>query len=158
MPLQQADLLLFRLYRIQATAGPAVVRLCEAQGGLTRREWRVLSFVAENEGMLSSEVATQAMLDRARTSRTLTGLTAKGLIVREPRASNRREVRIWLTEQGRLQYTRLFSDIAAVNVALVQGLSVAERGQLHALLDKLQWVAGFGTGLLSPGCPPPVAP
>lgn len=153
LPLHQADLLLFRLYRIHSTAGPAVVRLCEAHGGLTRREWRVLSFVAENEGVLSSELASRALLDRARTSRTLTGLTEKGLIAREPRPSNRREVQIRLTDSGRAQYERLFPDIAAANVSLVSGLTQAEREQLHHLVGKLQSAADRLAGSAMPRVP-----
>jgi DNA-binding MarR family transcriptional regulator len=138
VPQHQADLLLFRLYRIHATAGPLVVRLCESRYGLTRREWRVLSFVAENEGVLSSELAVRALLDRARTSRNLTGLAAKGLIERRPRPANRREVQVYLTEQGRALHAELFVEIAAINSRLVEGFTPHERAALHSLLGHLQ--------------------
>ncbi|MDP1684812.1 MAG: MarR family transcriptional regulator, partial [Hydrogenophaga sp.] len=39
-PQHQADLLLYRLYRIHVTAGRLVVHLCESEFGITRREWR----------------------------------------------------------------------------------------------------------------------
>lgn len=137
-PQHQTDLLLFRLYLIHATAGPLVVRLCESRYGLTRREWRVLSFVAENEGVLSSELAVRALLDRARTSRNLTGLTTKGLIDRRPRPSNRREVQVYLTERGRALHAEMFVQIAAINSRLVDRFTPNERAALHTLLGRLQ--------------------
>jgi DNA-binding MarR family transcriptional regulator len=137
-PRQLAELLLFRLYRVHATAGPAVIRLCETQCGVTRREWRVLAFVAENEGVLSSELAVRALLDRARTSRTLTTLTDKRLIRREPRPGNRREVQVFLTDAGRALHAELFPQVAAVNEQLMQGLSAQDRACLDRLLTTLQ--------------------
>ena len=144
-PLQLADLLLYRLYRLQATASGRVVRLCEAEYGLTRREWRVLSFLSEHEGVLSSELAGHAMLDRARTSRTLTRLDEKGLIRRQPRPSDRREVHVSLTEEGRRIATELFPKVVEINRALMAGLSATERQQLDTLLDHLQQQASVAT-------------
>lgn len=137
-PSRQSELLLFRLYRIHATAGVRVVKLCEKEAGLTRREWRVLAFVVQNEGVLSSELAERAMLDRARTSRALTELQAKGLVERRPRPSNRREVQVFATDAGRTTHDRLFEKVAVVNRQLLEGFSEAERELLHALLVRLQ--------------------
>ncbi len=137
-PREQADLLLYRLYRVHTTAARLVVPLCEREFGLTRREWRVLSFLSQHEGALSSELAAHAMLDRARTSRTLTRLDEKGLIRRQPRPSDRREVHVSLTEEGRRIAAALFLQVAEINHALMAGLSVEERQQLDGLLDRLQ--------------------
>lgn len=137
-PLRQSDLLLFRLYRIQATAGAAVVRTCEQEAGLTRREWRVLTTVAQNEGVLSSELANRAMLDRARTSRALTTLEAKQLIERRPRPSNRREIQVFATDAGRDIDARLFAKVSAINRQLLQVLTQAECQQIGDMLTRLQ--------------------
>jgi DNA-binding MarR family transcriptional regulator len=135
---QQADFLLYRLYRIHIAAGRVVVRLCEERHGVTRREWRVLSFLAENEGVLSSELADRAMLDRARTSRTLTSLAGKGLIERRPKPQDRREVHIHLSEEGRRVHGDLFPRIAGINQSLVQGLSPAQREALDQIIGQVQ--------------------
>lgn len=137
-PEHQADFLLYRLYRIHITAGRTVVQMCEARHGMTRREWRVLSFLAENEGVLSSELAERAMLDRARTSRTLTSLAGKGLIERRPKPHDRREVQIFLSEAGRQVHDDIFPRIAAINHALVQGLSAEQRRALDAMVAHVQ--------------------
>jgi DNA-binding MarR family transcriptional regulator len=137
-PQQQNDLLLYRLYRIHATAGPLVVRMCEREFGITRREWRVLSCLADVEGVQSSELAVRAMLDRARTSRAITSLADKGLVRREPKPSDRREVHVYLTDAGRRLYDAVFPRIAAIQRELVSPFSAAERQQFSELIARLQ--------------------
>lgn len=137
-PQQQDDLLLYRLYRIHATAGPLVVRMCERDYGITRREWRVLSCLADVEGVQSSELAVRAMLDRARTSRAITSLVEKGMVRREPRPSDRREVHLFLTEEGRRVYAEVFPRIAAIQRDLLSPFSDDERRQFGAHLARLQ--------------------
>lgn len=153
-PQHQSDLLLYRLYRIHTTAGRLVVHLCESEFGITRREWRILSFLSENEGALSSQLAEHAMLDRARTSRTLTSLAAKKLVVRRPRPSDRREVHVFLSDEGRRLYGEIYPRVAAINRELVSGLGEAQRRQLDAMVDALQAQAGQMVAA-SPGTPLP---
>lgn len=137
-PQQQADLLLYRLHRIQITAGSQVVRLCEQEFGITRREWRILSFLITKEGALSSELADHAMLDRARTSRALTRLADKGLVRRQPKPSDRREVHVFLSDKGRELYEAISPRIVAINRSLASVLAANERVLLDSMLDRLQ--------------------
>ncbi len=153
-PRHQADLLLYRLYRIHVTAGRMVVHMCETDYGITRREWRILSFLAEREGALSSQLAEHAMLDRARTSRTLTTLAAKKLVSRQPRPSDRREVHVFLTEEGRRLYGEIYPRVSAINRELVAGLTAEQRGLLDAMVDGLQEQASRMVAA-RPGTPSP---
>ena len=137
-PQVQTDLLLYRLYRVHITASRLVVQLCEHGFGLTRREWRVLSFLSEHEGALSSELAEHAMLDRARTSRTLTRLEEKKLIRRQPKPSDRREVHVFLSDEGRRVYGEVFPRIAAIQRELLSPFSADERRVLGESIDRLQ--------------------
>lgn len=137
-PLAQDELLLYRLYRIHATAAPLVVRMCEQEYGITRREWRILSSLVNREGVLSSELASIAMLDRARTSRNLTRLAQKNLVLRVPKPSDRREVHIYLTDEGRRLHREVFPRIVAIQRELLSGMTGVQREQLSELLDLLQ--------------------
>lgn len=137
-PQQQNDLLLYRLYRIHATARPLVVRMCERDYGITRREWLVLSCLSEVEGVQSSELARHVMLDRARTSRAVTSLADKGLLRREPKPSDRREVHLYLTDEGRRVYDEVFPRIAAIQRELLSPFSDAERRRFSELMARLQ--------------------
>ncbi|MBU4518949.1 MAG: MarR family transcriptional regulator [Gammaproteobacteria bacterium] len=154
-PQRQGDLLLYRLHRIQSTAGRLVVQLCESEFGITRREWRVLSVLNEHEGVLSSVLAEHAMLDRARTSRALTSLVAKKLITRQPRPSDRREVHVFLTDEGRHMYAQILPRVMAINRQLVSGLSALQRQQLDEVVNALQAQAGRMLAASKVRLPPP---
>ncbi len=132
------DMLLYVLWQLQAAARRPVVRLCEAQFGITRREWRMLAQLADSEGMASSALAERAALDRAQTSRAVSALVQKGLVVRTPRPGNRREVLLHLTERGRALYAALLPRVAAINQELLSVLSETEVATLDALVQRLR--------------------
>jgi DNA-binding MarR family transcriptional regulator len=138
------DLLIYRLGRLYATAGAMTLRVCEGEFGIARREWRLLAVLGEAGeageagGLQPSKLATLAELDRARTSRALAGLQAKGLVERRAIASDRRLARVALTPQGRELHARLLPRVAAINGAMLSGLGDDQLAQLNNLLDALQ--------------------
>ncbi len=132
------DMLLYVLWQLQAAARRPVVRLCEAEFGITRREWRMLAQLGQGEGMASSALAERAALDRAQTSRAVSALVQKGLVVRTPRPGNRREVLLHLTERGRALYAALLPRVAAINQELLSVLSETEVATLDALVQRLR--------------------
>ena len=132
------DMLLYVLWQLQAAARRPVVRLCEAEFGITRREWRMLAQLADSESMPSSALAERAALDRAQTSRAVSALVQKGLVARTPRPGNRREVLLHLTERGRALYAALLPRVAAINQELLSVLSETEVATLDALVQRLR--------------------
>jgi len=132
------DLLLYRLNRLLATAGSMVVRLCEGRFGITRREWRVLALLARHPGLISSQLAERAQLDRARTSRAVTSLVAKRLLMREPGPADRRQAHLALTQAGQALYDELFPLVAAINRELLASLDAAQLDALDAGLQRMQ--------------------
>ena len=132
------DMLLYVLWQLQAAARRPVVRLCEAEFGITRREWRMLAQLADSEGMPSSALAERAALDRAQTSRAVSALVQKGLVARTPRPGNRREVLLHLTERGRALYAALLPRVAAINQELLSVLSEPEVAVLDRLVQRLR--------------------
>ena len=138
VPTTVSQMLLFRISRYFGLAGGLALRMCEAHFGLTRREWGVMATVAMNEGLLSSELADKAQLDRARTSRALSGLEGKGWVRRQPLPGDRRRVAIHLTEEGRRMYERILPAMAQIHMDLVSVLSDEEVTQFDAMLARLQ--------------------
>lgn len=132
------DVLLYRLSRLLGTAGSMVIRLCEGSFGITRREWRVIALLAQDEGLLSSELALRAQLDRARTSKAITSLVGKKLLVRQTRAGDRRQAALALTDAGRALYEVLFPLVREINRDLLSCLSPDNVARLDAALDALQ--------------------
>ena len=137
-PKAMDDLFLYRISRLLATAGAQVVRLCEGQFGITRREWRIVALLAQQQGILSSELALRAQLDRARTSRAVTALVAKNLLSRVTRAGDRRAATLALTQAGLALYTALFPRVVAINRELLSVLGEAEATTLDSALGLLQ--------------------
>ena len=132
------DMVLYVLWNLQTSAGRAVVRLCETEFGISRRQWRLLALLAEHPDMQPSALALRSGLDRARTSRALSELVQKKLVQRIPRPGNRREVTLRLTEQGSALQARLRPRVADINGRLLSVLSPAERAQLADMLARLQ--------------------
>lgn len=132
------DMVLYRLWQLNAGAGRLVMRMCEAEFGVTRREWRLLSYLARGDGVLPSELADDAGLDRARTSRAISSLVDKRLVHRQPRPGNRREIALTLTEAGRDLHDRLLPRVAAINGQLMSVLNASEAAALAGYLDRLR--------------------
>ena len=78
------------------------------------------------------------MLDRARTSRAITRLADKSLVRRQPKPSDRREVHVYLTDEGRRIAAELFEQVEAINRDILAPLGASERLALDAMLDRLQ--------------------
>jgi len=131
-------MLLYRIGRLLATAGGLVIRLCEGEYGITRREWRVLAKLAQEDGILSSALAERAQLDRARTSRAVTSLVAKQLVERRPRPRDRREVALHLTAAGRALYEAMLPRVGQIHQDLTAVLGEVELAALDDMLARLQ--------------------
>lgn len=132
------DLLMYRLNRLLATAGSMVIRLCEGRFGITRREWRLLALLAQHPGLMSSQLAERAQLDRARTSRAVTSLVAKRLVTREPGPADRRQARLAPTAAGRRVHAELFPLVSQLNRELLGGLGPSQVESLDESLRVMQ--------------------
>nr|WP_315229535.1 MarR family transcriptional regulator [uncultured Limnohabitans sp.] len=131
------DLLLFRLGLLSAEAGAMVVRLCEGRYGITRREWRVLGLLYGREGVPPSTLAEHAQLDRARTSRAISTLVEKQLIMRTTTPSDRRGARLTLTAEGLRLYQDLMPEVQDINRRILGVLSPEDMVQLDSFLARL---------------------
>lgn len=140
------DLLLYRLSRLQAAAGGVVVRYCEGQFGITRREWRVLAVLAARGPMGSSALAEQAHLDRPRTSKAVTALAGKKLISRTSRAGDARHIQLTLTPAGIALHSALFPLVSRINRDVLAALTSKETAQLGEMLERLQQRADVMAG------------
>ena len=132
------DLLLYKLSRLLSVGGSMVIRLCEGRFGITRREWRVIARLAQEQDLLSSELAARIQLDRARTSRAVTSLVGKKLVRRQPGTAARRQARLALTEKGRALHRELFPLVSEINRGLLAPLSAREAVRLDAMLARMQ--------------------
>ena len=147
------DLLLYRLGRLSNTAGALVVRLCEGGYGITRREWAMVAHLYENGALPPSVLAERMHRDRARTSRTLTALGKKKLVMRTVTPGDRRGARVELTPVGRQLYADLMPRIQAINGQVLSALQGDEVVQFDAVLARLLVRAQSLVVELSPNWP-----
>lgn len=147
------DLLLYRLSRLSSVAGAIVVRLCEGGYGITRREWGVVAQLYENGCLPPSVLAERMHRDRARTSRTLTALGQKKLVLRTIPANDRRSALMGLTPAGRELYEALMPQIQVINSQILKALQPDEAACFDEALERLQARAQILVTELSPDLP-----
>lgn len=131
-------MLLYRLNRLRAVGGGMVLRYCEGQFGVTRREWVVVALLAASGPVSSSELAARAELDKSATSKAVTALLKKGLISRSTLPGDRRFARLELTAAGAALYGRILPVVAAINRQLMTPLAEHEVALLDDLLARMQ--------------------
>jgi DNA-binding MarR family transcriptional regulator len=131
------ELLNYRLMRLIALSGAPVIRLCEGRHGISRREWRLLAHLAAHEPLSPSALAEQIALDRARTSRAISSLSAKGLVERVELAGDRRRALVALSDKGRTLHAELFPQVAELNRRLLQALDDGLLASLDTALQRL---------------------
>ena len=132
------DLLLYRLGRLSSVAGAIVVRLCEGGHGITRREWAVVAQLYERGSLPPSALAERMQRDRARTSRILSALVQKKLVLRTIPANDRRSARVSLTPAGQQLYEALMPQVQAINSQILSALQPDEAARFDEALARLQ--------------------
>jgi DNA-binding MarR family transcriptional regulator len=137
-PQGMRDVLPYQANRLLALTGAPVVRWCEGQFGISRRQWRLLAALAEEGVMQSSQLAKHVELDRVRTSRALQGLEERGFITRSAQAGNARHVFVSITQDGRKIYDGLWPLVKAHHQRLMAALSAQQLNALEEMIDVLQ--------------------
>lgn len=136
-PKRLSELLNFRLQALHALSGAPVVRILEGRYGITRREWRLLAWLAEMGPLSPSDLALSCQLDRARTSRAIGDLVTKGLASRTLAAHDPRRALVALTPEGQRLYAQVFPEVVNIHAQLVEVLDDAQLQTLDAVLALL---------------------
>ena len=105
--------------------------------GLTAAQWYPLWKIKLSAGCTAQGLARDMCLDAGSVTRLLDRLEAKGLIVRERSARDRRVVNLSLTEAGEAVVGQVPQALAEVNNHYLRGFSEAEWVQLRELLQRM---------------------
>ncbi len=108
--------------------------------GLSQVEWRIVALVGEHAPVSLNALAEQMGLDKGQTSRGVSVLVARRLVLREYRRDGR-GVRITLTARGAEIYGKLMTSALERNRVLLHGMDAAERMQFFGILDRLTGLA-----------------
>ena len=108
--------------------------------GLSQVEWRIVALVGEHAPVSLNELADLLDLDKGQTSRSVSALVARRLMLREYRRDGR-GIRITLTARGTEIYGQLMASALERNRVLLSGMTAEEKTQLFAVLDRLTALA-----------------
>lgn len=76
-------------------------RFRQSDHALTAEEWALLGQLWKQDGLSRQRLAAKTFKDQTTVTRLLDVLVAKGVVRRETDATDRRVIRIWLTDAGR---------------------------------------------------------
>jgi DNA-binding MarR family transcriptional regulator len=108
--------------------------------GLSQVEWRMVALVGEHAPVSLNALADLLDLDKGQTSRSVSALVARRLMLREYRRDGR-GIRITLTARGADIYGQLMASALERNRMLLSGMSAQEKAQLFEILDRLTTLA-----------------
>jgi len=116
--------------------------------GLTRSQWQVLAYLAQNEGIHQSGLAELLEIEPITLGRIVDKLEAQGLIKRHPHPSDRRLWLLHLTRAARPQLVQLRKLGAITRAEALAGMSEADVERLLRTL--LQLKANLADACVSP--------
>ncbi len=108
-----------------------------AHQGMSTPKMRALAVLAVIDGILIRELAVYAVVEQSTLSRALDGLAADGLIRRETDKDDSRATRIFITDQGRAAFERLWPAMARSYEQMFRDISEAEQQAFVAVLHKI---------------------
>ena len=105
---------------------------------VTMPRFDLLAHLEREDGITLAELSRRMLV----TAGNLTGLVVRserdGVVLRRPDAHDKRLVRVWLTEEGRLLMSEAIPAHAARVSKLLSALTADERRELRRLLGKLR--------------------
>lgn len=137
-PLILEDFLPYRLSVLSNRLSGAIAESYSRRFGLSIPEWRVIAVLALAPGVSAAEVAERTAMDKVAVSRAVRRLLQNGRIRRETAAGDRRRSMLELTAEGHAVYDCIVPALRSYERELLSALSAAERGQLDALLQRLE--------------------
>ncbi|HUZ30894.1 MAG TPA: MarR family transcriptional regulator [Xanthobacteraceae bacterium] len=104
---------------------------------LTGSEWGVIMQIGFGAPQTLNQVANGMGLEKAQLSRTVSTLVRRHLVSKKTNPKNSREVLIWLTRGGRIQYQTIRTAGGTANDQLLIGLSDRDRKLLIQKIERL---------------------
>jgi len=105
-------------------------------------EWGIVAQLGERAPRNLNDLATGMGLDKAQISRGVSRLVKLGLVTRKANPHNSREIVIALTAKGGAAYRTILDASAAVNGALLAGVTPGQRKELDRMLHVFTSRAG----------------
>jgi DNA-binding MarR family transcriptional regulator len=131
------QLVAFRIYNLGRLAARGVGIMLRRELGISRRDWRILAYVAQHPNMSLRELAEIADLEPELASRGVAKLVQSGIIAKTRLPTNKRLLVLSLTGPGEALYAQAQTKTKAYNMDLAKCLSDSEAALFDMLLTKV---------------------
>lgn len=106
--------------------------------GLPPFAWKAMAAIGRYAPVSAKEVCAHITVEPDKVTRAVDRLVALGLVSREQDTADRRRVSLSLSPAGRKVYRDIERATRRVELALIEGVSMAERKALWRILSKLE--------------------
>lgn len=113
---------------------------------LTTPQMRSLAVLGMTSGLTINELSTLTVTEQSTMSRTLDALEARGLVSRQPRASDLRVREVEITAAGRAAFDAFWPVMFGHREQMLRGIEEQEAAQLVATLQKVLRNIGAADG------------
>jgi len=108
-----------------------------SEKGVPLDQWRLLRVLSESDGMTMRELADAVSLNRPTMSKIVDKLVADALVYRVPDPSDRRKIRIFLSEKGKSLFIRQNEHVSTHQHSVEADYGVEETQRLKEMLENL---------------------
>ena len=105
---------------------------------ITHMDGKVLGYFGHNPGATQRDLSEHSGRDKAQLARLVKGLRDRGLLRVEADESDRRNVKLFLTDEGQAIRQALKKQSSQLSAKAVAGFSRVERDQLLGLLERVK--------------------
>lgn len=108
-----------------------------ARSGLTLGQWQVLATLNRLDRATMGEAAAFCAADRTTLTRTVDRMVKDGLVERDRRPADRRQVQLNLTEKGDAVYRSALIEVTRFNDRVTGGLTAEEAERLESMIGRM---------------------
>ena len=105
--------------------------------GLQVPEWRVLASLSDGDGMTVGELANRALQQQPTMTKTIDRMVESGLVERRQGDPDRRQVRIYITREGRRRVNAALGEAKRHEAEVLAEYSAEEAARLKSMLRLL---------------------
>jgi DNA-binding MarR family transcriptional regulator len=135
------DFLPFRLSFTSNLVSDRIARAYQALFGLTIPEWRLVTVIAEGDGITQQAIGAKTRMDKVTVSRAAIALVERGLIERAPNAGDRRSHLLRLTAAGQALYEQVAPKALELERRIFGGFDPSRVAAFVAMLREIDAVA-----------------
>jgi DNA-binding MarR family transcriptional regulator len=131
----------YRLSIASNTVSDVIAGAYRSLFGLNIPEWRLVTVLAEHDGITQQDLGEATRMDKVTVSRAAISLVKRGLARRDPNHGDKRSHLLSLTKEGRALYAQVVPKALALEDAVLADFDRAEIAKLVAMLERLEAAA-----------------